>query len=47
MPVCPWGIYNNDILRRIMERYPPARGAQAGSVQAVTAKSGAAEKVSF
>jgi hypothetical protein len=24
MPACTWGLYKNDIMRRIMERYPPA-----------------------
>jgi hypothetical protein len=29
MPVCSWPLYKNDIMRRIMERYPAAREEQA------------------
>jgi uncharacterized radical SAM superfamily Fe-S cluster-containing enzyme len=40
MPVCSWGIYKNDIMRRIMERYPPAREEPAAPGRAVATESG-------
>jgi sulfatase maturation enzyme AslB (radical SAM superfamily) len=30
MPVCSWPIHKNDIMRKIMERYPPAQEGRGG-----------------
>ena len=40
MPVCSWPIHKNDIMRRIMERYPPAREEPAAPGRAVATESG-------
>jgi len=40
MPVCAWPLYKNDIMRKIMERYPPAREEPAAPGRPVAKDSG-------